>query len=76
MKVVISLLVLSNIFGVPAAVARDAKETLRDRVEFCSQFLIHDPDPSVVLNQMRDCCSFSRNVHDCQLYDLGVIERW
>jgi hypothetical protein len=76
MKVVIPLLVLSNLFGVPAAVARDAKEKLRDRLEFCSQFVIHDPYPSVVLNQMPDCCAFSRNVHDCQVYDLGVIERW
>jgi hypothetical protein len=74
MKVVIPLLVLSNLVG--AAVARDAKEALRDRLEFCSQFVIHDPDPRVVLSQMRDCCAFSRNVHDCQMYDWGVIERW
>jgi hypothetical protein len=43
---------------------------------FCSQFVIHDPDPRVVPNQMRDCCAFSRNIHDCQTYDWGVIDRW
>ena len=76
MKVVIPLLVLSSLVGAPAAVARDAKEALRDRLDFCSQFVIHDPGPRAVLNQTRDCCAFSRNVHDCQMYDWGVIERW
>ena len=61
MKVVIPLLVLSNLIVVaPAAVARDAKEALRDHLVFCSQFVIHDPDPRVVPNQMHDCCAFSR----------------
>jgi len=77
MKVVIPLLVLSNLIVVaPAAVARDAKEALRDHLVFCSQFVIHDPDPRAVPNQMRDCCAFSRNIHDCQTYDWGVIDRW
>jgi hypothetical protein len=76
MKVVIPLLVLSNLVVAPLRVARDAKEALRDHLAFCSQFVIHDPDPRVVLNQMRDCCAFSRKVHDCQMYDWGVIERW
>jgi hypothetical protein len=34
MKVVIPLLVLSNLVGAPAAVGSDAKEALRDRLEF------------------------------------------
>jgi hypothetical protein len=76
MKVVIPLLVLSNLVVAPAAVARDAKEALRDHLAFCSQFVIHDPDPRVVLNHMRDCCAFNRNVHDCQMYDWGTIEGW
>ena len=38
MKVVIPLLVLSNLVVAPAAVARDAKEALRDHLVFCSQF--------------------------------------
>jgi hypothetical protein len=76
MKVVIPLLVLSYLVVAPAAVAGDAKEALRDHLAFCSQFVIHDPDPRVVLNQMRDCCAFSRNIDDCQMFDWGVIERW
>ncbi|MGZ3295660.1 MAG: hypothetical protein ACXU9D_20605 [Xanthobacteraceae bacterium] len=76
MKVVIPLLVLSNLVLAPAAVARDAKEAVRDHLTFCSQSVIHDPDPGVVVNQMRDCCAFSRSVHNCQMYDWGVIERW
>jgi hypothetical protein len=77
MKVVIPLLVLSNLLVVaPAAVAGDAKEALRDHRVFCSQFVIHDPDPRVVPNQMRDCCAFSRYIRDCQAYDWGVIDRW
>ena len=76
MKVVIPLLVLSNLVVAPAAAARDAKEALRDHLAFCSQFVIHDPDPRIVPNPARDCCAFSRNIHDCQMYDWGVIERW
>ena len=77
MKVVIPLLVLSNLLVVaPAAVAGDAKEALRDHRVFCSQFVIHDPDPRVVPNPVRDCCAFSRYIRDCQAYDWGVIDRW
>ena len=75
MKVVIPLLVLSNLVVAPAAVARE-KEALRDHLVFCSQFVIHDPDPRIAPNPMRDCCAFSRNIPDCQIYDWGVIERW
>jgi hypothetical protein len=76
MKVIVPLLVFSALVFAQAAIARDSKEALRDHQTFCSQFVIHDPDPSVVLSQMRDCCAFSRSVHDCQMYDWGVIERW
>ena len=76
MKLVFPLLVLSNLVVAPGAVARDAKEALRDHLAFCSQFVIHDPDPRIVVDQMHDCCAFSRNIHDCQMYDWGVIERW
>jgi hypothetical protein len=76
MKVVIPLLVLSNLVVAPTAVARDAKEALRDHLVFCDQFVIHDPDPRIVPNPVHDCCAFSRNIPDCQIYDWGVIERW
>jgi hypothetical protein len=72
MRVVIPLLVLSNLLVfAPAAVARDAKEALRDHLVFCSQFVIHDPDPRVVPNQMRDCCAFSRNISRLPSLRLG-----
>jgi hypothetical protein len=50
MKVVIPLLVLSNLVVASAAIARDSKEVLRDHLAFCSQFVIQDRDPSIVLN--------------------------
>jgi hypothetical protein len=76
MKVVVPLLAFSLLVFAQAATARDSKEALRDHQAFCSQFVIHDPVPSVVLGHMQDCCAFSRNVHDCQMYDWGVVERW
>jgi hypothetical protein len=76
MKVIVPLLAFCALVFAQAATARDSKEALRDHQAFCSQFVIHDPDPSVVLSRMRDCCAFSRSVHDCQMYDWGVIERW
>jgi hypothetical protein len=75
MKAVIAL-VLSNLFVATAASAMDAREALRDHLTFCSQFIIHDPDPRTVVNQMRDCCAFSQNIRDCRMYDWGTIERW
>jgi hypothetical protein len=75
MKVVIFLLMFINSIVAPAAVAKDAKEALRDHLTFCGQFVIHDPDPRVVLSQMRHCCAFGQNIRDCQMYDWGTIER-
>ena len=75
MKVVIPLLVLSNLVVAPAAVARDAKEALRDHLVFCSQFVIHDPDPRILFNYMRDCCAFSRNLGECGMYGWGTIDK-
>jgi hypothetical protein len=74
MKVVIASLVLILIVA-SAAVARDAKDQLRDDMTICSQFVIHDPDPGIVLNHMRDCCAYSRNVRDCRMYEWGTTER-
>jgi hypothetical protein len=75
MRVVIPLLVSSNLIVASAAIATDAKEVLRDHLAFCSQFLIQDPDPSIVLNYMHDCCAFSPNIHDCHMYDWPRNER-
>jgi hypothetical protein len=76
MRIVIALVLVSNLFVVTTTSAMDAKEAFRDHLVFCSQFVIHDPDPRIVLNQMRDCCAFSQNIRDCRMYDWGTIERW
>jgi hypothetical protein len=75
MKGAIPLLVLSNLVVAPIAIATDVKEVLRDHLAFCSQFVIQDPDPSIVLDYMHNCCALSQNVHDCHMYDSPRIER-
>ena len=75
MRAVIPLLVLSNLVVASAAIAGDSKEVLRDHLAFCSQFVIQDPDPSIVLDYMHDCCAFSQNIRDCHMYDSLRIER-
>jgi hypothetical protein len=76
MKVVIYLFALINFFVASEAVARDLNEALRDRQVFCSQFIIHDPDPKLALDSLRDCCAFSQNFRDCQMYNGIAIEHW
>jgi hypothetical protein len=73
MKVVIPCLALSYLVHTSIATARDLKEATRDQKAFCSQFVIHKPVSTVTFGHMQDCCAFSRNVRDCQMY---VIERW
>ena len=80
MKAVIALLVLSTSIVASAANARDARELLRDHVTFCNQFLIHDPDPRIVLGYVRECCAHGRSIRDCRVHDWdtidwGIIER-
>jgi hypothetical protein len=74
MKVAIVLLVLGTTYLAPAAIAADAKELVWDNLTFCSQFVIRDPDPRIVRNHIRDCCTYSRNRRDCHLYDWGIDE--
>jgi hypothetical protein len=74
MKLVIALLALSSTFLASAAIAADAKELLRDNRTFCSQFVIHDPDPRIVLGYMHDCCAYSRNLRDCRMYDWDTTD--
>jgi hypothetical protein len=80
MKVVVALLVLSTSIVASAAIARDARGFLHDNLTYCSQFLIHDPDPRLVLGYMRDCCAHGRSLRDCRVHDWdttdwGIIER-
>ena len=76
MKGIVALLVLSNLFAAGSASAIDARQTLRDHLTFCNQFIIHDPNPRGILDQMRHCCALSQNIRDCRMYDWGLIERW
>jgi hypothetical protein len=70
MKRFIALIAVSLLTS--AATARSARDMLRDEIVFCSQFVISDPDPVVVLDFMRECCAYSRSLRDCRLYEWEV----
>jgi hypothetical protein len=71
MKILIALIAIVLLFA-SAANARNARDMLRDEIAFCSQFVISDPDPTVVLDFMRECCAYSRNIRDCRMYEWEV----
>jgi hypothetical protein len=71
MKTFIALIAVSLFFA-SAATARNARDMLRDEIVFCSQFVISDPDPVVVIDFMRQCCAYSRNIRDCRMYEWEV----
>jgi hypothetical protein len=73
MKTFVALIAVSLVLA-SAAVARDSRDMLRDQLAFCTQFVINEPDPVVVLNYMRECCAYSRNLHDCRMYEWEVLE--
>ena len=76
MKGVIALLVLSNLITASSASAMDARQALRDHSTFCNQFIIHDPNPRGILDQMPHCCALSQNIRFCRMYDWGASDRW
>jgi hypothetical protein len=71
MKTFIALIAVVLFFA-SAASARNARDMLRDEIVFCSQFVISDPDPIVLLEFMRECCAYSRSIHDCRMYEWEV----
>jgi hypothetical protein len=73
MKSFIALIAVSLLFA-PAATAREVRDMLRDEIVFCSQFVISEPDP-VVLDFMRECCAYSRNIRDCRMYEGEVLRK-
>jgi len=75
MKIAIAMLAMCMTCAAPAAIAGDAKELLRDKIAFCSQFVINDPHTSILFNYMRDCCAFSRNLGECSMYGWGTIDK-
>jgi hypothetical protein len=72
MKTFIALIAVVLFFA-SAASARNARDMLRDEIAFCSQFVISNPDPTVVLDFMRECCAYSRNILDCRMYEWEVL---
>ena len=75
MKIAVALLAMCMTCAAPAAIAGDAKELLRDKIAFCSQFVINDPHTSILFNYMRDCCVFGRNLGECSMYGWGTIDK-
>jgi hypothetical protein len=74
MKTCIALIAASVLFA-SAVTAKDARNMLRDEIVFCSQFVISDPDPVVLLDFMRECCAYSRNISDCRMYEWEVLRK-
>jgi hypothetical protein len=73
MKIFIALIAMGLLLA-SAASAREARDMLRKEIVFCSQFVISDPDPMVLLDFMRECCAYSRNVDDCRMYQWDVLK--
>ena len=75
MKPFIALIAVGLLFA-SAATAREGRDMLRDEIVFCSQFVISDTDPAVVLDFMRECCAYSRNLGDCRMYEWEVLGKF
>ena len=74
MKNFICALLLSCIAVAPA-IAGDAGEMLRDRLIFCSQFVIDHPDPAVIRESPSFCCRFGLRGHNCHVLDVDDRDR-
>jgi hypothetical protein len=68
MKNLICLLMLCCC-AASSAFGRDSAERLRERIIFCSQFVIEDPGPVVVEASPHVCCRSANPIHDCRLMD-------
>jgi hypothetical protein len=85
MKVLIPLLVLSSVVA-SSATAHDSEKGVLDRLVFCSQFAMRNPnpgtpfndccvygDPWIAANHMSNCCFDGGYLRDC--YDWNRIAR-
>ena len=52
-----------------SALAGDSAERLRDRLIFCSQFVIEHPYPTIVPDSTQYCCRTANRIHDCHIHD-------
>lgn len=55
--------------AVSLASGRDSAEVLRERLIFCSQFVIEEPGSAIVLDSTRDYDGFAKRTYDCHLMD-------
>jgi hypothetical protein len=60
------LFILLSVIAAPAVQAADRKDSLRHFMEFCNQFVITDPGPSIRFNYH----------HDCHINDWDAPWRW
>jgi hypothetical protein len=75
MKPFIVLIAVGLLFA-SAVSAREARDMLRNEIVFCSQFVLSDTDPVVMLDFMRECCAYSRNIGDCRMYEWDVLRKF
>jgi len=68
MRVLICMLTLCG-YAASSAFGRDSAEMLRERLIFCSQFVIEEPGPAIVPDSMQTCCRLANRIHDCHLMD-------
>ena len=73
MKNFICALLLSSFAAAPA-IAGDTGEMLRDRLIFCSQFVIDHPDPAVIPSPSF-CCRFGLRGHNCHVLEVDDRDR-
>jgi hypothetical protein len=52
-----------------SALGRESAERLRERLIFCSQFVIEDPGYVILPDSALDCCRFANPIHDCRFMD-------
>ena len=55
------LFMLLSVSAATSTQAGDSKNSLRDALEFCNQFIITDPNPALRLDYHRDCCINGRD---------------
>jgi hypothetical protein len=55
--------------AVSLASGRDSAEMLRERLIFCSQFVIEEPGPAIVRDSARDYGGFADRIYDCHLME-------
>jgi hypothetical protein len=53
--------ILLGATAAPAVQAGDSRDSRRDAMDFCNQFVINDPDPGFRFDYHHDCTAFDRD---------------